>query len=248
MKGPVMLLPFVPISAAASTLPEVERPEFTVSREVVASLHIIPLLRSIWVKGIILGAMAALLMACTPGSTAGSAEGGEEGPPRLDGFSSQYTQVVPVRTARLTPFQAANGETIDLSRFRGKVVLLNFWATWCPPCIYEMPSLDRLAAEMSGDKFAIVPISIDDKGLPTVAPFYRKHGLDNLDIYLDPDQRTAYLFTDNLNNAEFALYGLPISYVVDHEGRVMGYIAGAADWDSDAAKALIRYYIERIGR
>lgn len=69
--------------------------------------------------------------------------------------------------------------------------------------------------------------------------------LVNLGIYLDPDQRTAYLSTDNRNNGEFALYGLPISYIVDHEGRVMGYIVGAVDWQSDAAKAL-HYYTGRI--
>jgi thiol-disulfide isomerase/thioredoxin len=193
-----------------------------------------------------LGVMAVLFTACAASFSSYAADD-KHSPPRLDGYSNQYTLLQPVRTARLTPFRAADGETVDLSRFRGKVVLLNFWATWCAPCIYEMPSLDRLAAGMSGDEFAVVPIAIDEKGLAAVAPFYRDHGLDNLDIYLDPEQRTAYRYADNANDAEFALYGLPISYIVDHEGRVMGYIAGAVDWQSDAAKALIRYYTGRIG-
>jgi thiol-disulfide isomerase/thioredoxin len=191
--------------------------------------------------------MAVSLFACA-GLDSGSARFSEQEPPRLDSNRSQYTQLEPVRTARLTPFQTADGETIDLSRFRGKVVLVNFWATWCAPCVYEMPSLDRLAVEMSGENFAVVPITIEEKGLTKATSFYRSRNLDALDLYLDPEQRTAYQNTDNPNNAEFALIGLPISYIVDHEGRVMGYIAGAVDWQSDAAKALIRYYTERIGR
>jgi thiol-disulfide isomerase/thioredoxin len=106
-------------------------------------------------------------------------------------------------------------------------VLLNFWATWCAPCVREMPSLNRLAAEMAGDGLAVVPVAIDRAGLSAVIPFYRDHGLDNLAMYLDPYQHTAYTRTRNSNNAEFALYGLPISYLVDRQGRVRGYIAGA---------------------
>lgn len=193
-----------------------------------------------------LGAMAVSLAACAASFPSHAADD-KHGPPRLDGHSGQYTLLQPVRSARPTPFRTADGETIDLSRFRGKVVLVNFWATWCAPCVFEMPSLDRLAAEMSGDGFAVVPVAIDKAGLAAVAPFYRARGLHNLDIYLDPEQRTAYRHADNPNGAEFALYGLPISYIVDHEGRVMGYIAGAVDWQSDAAKALIRYYTGRIG-
>lgn len=200
---------------------------------------------SVWSRRAVLGLMAASL-ATGAGLVSGSSTVAGEGPPPLDGYSGQYTMLQPVRTARLTPFRTADGETVDLSRFKGKVVLLNFWATWCAPCIHEMPSLDRLAAELSGDEFAVVPIAIDEAGLAAVAPFYRYHGLDNLGIYLDPEQRTAYRYTDDTSDAEFALYGLPISYFVDHEGRVMGYITGAVDWQSDAAKALVRYYTGRI--
>jgi thiol-disulfide isomerase/thioredoxin len=194
-----------------------------------------------------LGLVAVSLVACA-GLDSELAESAGQDPPRLDSNRSQYMLLQPVRTARLTPFRTADGEAIDLSRFKGKVVLLNFWATWCAPCVFEMPSLNRLAAEMSGDEFAVVPIAIDEKGLTTAASFYRSHNLDALDLYLDPEQQTAYGTTDNPKNAEFALIGLPVSYIVDHEGRVMGYIAGAVDWQSNAAKALIRYYTGRIGR
>lgn len=175
-----------------------------------------------------------------------SAHAGQQ-PPRLEGYGGQFTELHPVRQARLTPFWTGEGEEIDLSRFRGKVVLLNFWATWCAPCIHEMPALDALAAEMAGDDLAVVPVSIDERGLAAVAPFHRRHGLDHLEIYLDPDGYTAYDTADNPNDAAFALYGLPVTYLVDHEGRVHGYIPGAVDWHSNEAKALIRHYTSRIG-
>jgi thiol-disulfide isomerase/thioredoxin len=155
-------------------------------------------------------------------ASSGSGAGGNDDPPRLVGYSRQYTLLTPVRTARLTLFRTADGEAIDLSYFWGKVVLLNFWATWCAPCVREMPSLNRLAAEMACGGLAVVPVAIDRAGLSAVIPFYRDHGLDNLAMYLDPDQRTAYTRTRNPNNAEFALYGLPISHLVDRQGRVRG--------------------------
>jgi thiol-disulfide isomerase/thioredoxin len=174
-----------------------------------------------------------------------AAAGSEHDPPMLRGLSGQYTRLVPLRVARATPFRTASHETIDLSQFRGKVVLLNFWATWCAPCVREMPSLDRLAAE-GREGLAIVPIAIDGGPVGDVVAFYRRHGLRHLPIYVDPEQQTAFRHADNPNDAVFALYGLPISYLIDHEGGVMGYITGAVDWQSDAADALLRYYTERI--
>ncbi|SLN56390.1 TlpA disulfide reductase family protein [Oceanibacterium hippocampi] len=183
-------------------------------------------------------AVLALAACAAPSQHAGGSA-----PPRLDGESGQYTLLKSVRPARLTPFTTAAGETVDLGHFRGKVVLLSFWASWCAPCLYEMPLLDRLAREMAGADLAVVPVSIDERGLPAAAAFYRAHGLRDLGIYLDPDQRTAYFDGTNRNDAEFALYGLPISYILDRQGRVMGYITGAVDWQSDAAARLLRHYL-----
>jgi len=159
-------------------------------------------------------------------------------PPVFRTYDSQFTRIRPLRQAPLTPILTADGGVLNLSRFQGKVVLLNFWATWCPPCIREMPSLDRLQAELGGDTFTVVVLSIDRLGLDVVAPFFKRLGLKNLTIYLDPKSTAG--------NA-FGLYGLPISYIIDHEGLVMGYLVGAAEWDSVEARLLLNYYIGRIG-
>jgi thiol-disulfide isomerase/thioredoxin len=159
-------------------------------------------------------------------------------PPVFRTYDSQFTRIRPLRQAPLTPILTADGGVLNLSRFQGKVVLLNFWATWCPPCIREMPSLDRLQAELGGDTFTVVVLSIDRLGLDVVTPFFKRLGVKNLTIYLDPKSTAG--------NA-FGLYGLPISYIIDHEGLVMGYLVGAAEWDSVEARSLLNYYIGRIG-
>ena len=171
--------------------------------------------------------------------------GAEQGPPVLRGYSGQFTRLTPARIANTTPLATSAGETVDLTRFRGKVVLLNFWATWCAPCVYEMPSLDRLAGEQRRG-LAIIPVAIDTGPVENVVAFYDRHGLRHLAIYIDPKQQTGYRHADNPNDAAFALYGLPITYVIDHDGYVMGYITGAVDWQSDAAAALLVHYTARI--
>ena len=127
-----------------------------------------------------------------------------------------------------------------LRRFSGKVVLLNLWATWCPACLHEMPSLDKLQARLGGDRFTVVSLSVDSQGARAVLPFLRRLGIENLTVYLDPVGRAA----EALEAGE----GLPWTFLIDHRGRVMGYMKGAADWDTHEGDALIRYYTARIPR
>lgn len=169
----------------------------------------------------------------------------DDDPPAFRNTGHQFTLLRPLRPAPLVPIRTADGRVIDLGRFRGDVVLLTFWATWCAPCIYEMPALDRLQGEMRSERLKVVAISIDRGGLAAVAPFYQRLQLKNLDIYLDPELRTAYFETTSANRARFALYGLPITYVIDHEGLVMGYIYGASRWDSAEAGRFLRYFLDR---
>ncbi len=127
------------------------------------------------------------------------------------------------------------GQPVSLESFKGKVVVLNFWATWCPPCIAEMPALDKLQSDLGGEDFAVVAVSTDRDGIKKTAPFYRRAGIKNLALYNDR--------RGNLLEA-FAAKNLPVTVLLDREGRVVGRIEGAANWDSTEAKALIAHYLK----
>ena len=131
-------------------------------------------------------------------------------------------------------FVDAEGNEVRLADFAGKVVLVNFWATWCPPCRAEMPSIDRLADETAGDDFAVVALSTDRGGAARVEKFFDGIGVD-LPLYLD--ERTR------VQRAAGAA-GLPVTLLLDREGREVGRVTGDAEWDSPEAKALIGRLIE----
>jgi len=162
---------------------------------------------------------------------------GESGAPAAPGFTGDFGQFTAIKPRPPAPRQTivdGTGTVVSLSRFRGRVLLLNFWATWCGPCKREMPALDRLQAALGGPAFAVITVSVDRKGKAVVAPWLRANGLGNLPLYLDPGRR---LFR------AFGATGLPTSFVIDHRGRVAGVIEGAAEWDSAAAKAFLGYFI-----
>ncbi len=127
--------------------------------------------------------------------------------------------------------QDADDKPLKLSDLKGKVVLLNFWATWCAPCVKEMPSLDRLQAALPKDKFLVVPLSIDGPSKPKVAPFYKDQKLKNLGIYFDKGRKT-------MQGLDVTL--LPTSILVDAKGRELGRIEGDADWDMPESIALMK--------
>ena len=126
-----------------------------------------------------------------------------------------------------------DGQPVALADLKGKVLLINLWATWCAPCVREMPALDRLQADLGGDKFQVVAISVDRGGLNEVQPFFEKAGVQHLPVYLD--QKMASMKAFPLKE------GLPLSILVDAQGREVGRLAGAAHWDGEEAKALIRH-------
>ena len=184
-----------------------------------------------------LAILALLLMAALVPDSAAPATGDGD-PPAFRNVRSQFTFLRPRKPAPMTPILAAGGDLLDLGRFRGKVVLLNFWATWCAPCVRELPALDRLQSALGGPDFEVVALSIDDTGIEAPASFARRLGLTHLSVYLD--------FTGTTAEA-FPLYGLPISYLIDREGIMVGYIVGAAEWDSPEAVKLLTYYMGPAG-
>ncbi len=140
-----------------------------------------------------------------------------------------------------TPVEAPNMRFTDdqnnihnLSDYKGKVVLLNFWATWCNPCVHEMPVLEKLAKSMIGKDVEILAVSIDSKGAPVVQEFYKEMGIEDLSIYLDTKGKA---FKD------FKLQALPTTMVIDRKGMVVAKVMGEIDWDSDE----VRKYLLTLG-
>jgi thiol-disulfide isomerase/thioredoxin len=133
----------------------------------------------------------------------------------------------PVPDVSFTP---ENGQPTSLQAWKGRVVLVNLWATWCAPCRKEMPSLSALQGEMGSKDFEVVAISVDRKGLEGSGAFLKEVGATALKLYADPS-------TDTLT--KFQAVGLPASILIDREGREIGRLLGPAEWNSPEAKALI---------
>jgi thiol-disulfide isomerase/thioredoxin len=140
---------------------------------------------------------------------------------------------------RLLPdlrFKDGSGKPVSLADFRGKVVLLNVWATWCGPCREEMPTLDRLQATLGGPDFAVIALSIDRAGIAVVDAFYTEIGVENLSRYIDESGRVA----QQLN-----ALGLPTTLLLDREGREIARHVGPAEWDTPAMVAFFRQHLSR---
>jgi len=188
--------------------------------------------------------LAALVLAAGPvaaqqGPAQGqsAASGGAPSAPKGP-FAENFTFSNPPVPAPSAAFQSLNGETVSLGDFRGQVVLVNFWATWCAPCVKEMPSLERLHAALEDEGFAVLAISQDRGGSGVVAPFLARLDLQLLPIYLDPKGVLA---------RQFALEGLPTSFVIDRAGQVRAGLVGPAEWDSPEAIDFMRHYLRGRG-
>jgi thiol-disulfide isomerase/thioredoxin len=155
----------------------------------------------------------------------------------LAGTVAHFSLSNPRLPAPPVTIQDGDGREIALADFRGRVVLLNFWATWCVPCLKEMPALDRLEGRLGGSDFAVVAVSIDRTGKAAAEPWLRQAGIQHLKIYLDPQSRAPFAFRNALGTSSIEL---PVSVLLDREGRVVGSLKGAAEWDAPEAEALIR--------
>ena len=132
-------------------------------------------------------------------------------------------------------FQDASGATRKLSEWRGKVVLLNLWATWCVPCRREMPALDGLQARLGGEKFEVVAVNIDTRDLDKPKTWVKNAGITRLSYFSDEKARVF----QELKAIGRAI-GMPTSVLIDANGCEIGTIAGPAEWSSDEGLALIK--------
>ena len=127
------------------------------------------------------------------------------------------------------PFTAPGGGPATLTQFRGKPLLVNLWATWCAPCIAEMPAIDTMA-DREKDRFRVITVSEDLQGATVVAPFFKEKGFKNLPQYLDQQ---------NVLMMAFRTETLPTTIFFDAKGKEQWRVLGAMDWNGAPAKKLL---------
>lgn len=135
-------------------------------------------------------------------------------------------------------FQNGSGDEMSLSDFRGQVVVLNLWATWCPPCREEMPTLDALQKKLGGDRFEVVALSVDQAGPQVVRDFYAEIGIDHLGLYIDSSMQVMI---------DLGVRGIPTTLVIDRNGQEVARLVGKADWATPKMLKYFRGLIERNG-
>ncbi|MBN9318013.1 MAG: TlpA family protein disulfide reductase [Devosia sp.] len=126
------------------------------------------------------------------------------------------------------------GASRSLADFRGKVVVLNVWATWCVPCRIEMPTLDRLQAKLGGPDFEVIALSIDRGGPKVVRRFFDEIGIQHLAVSIDTSTGAAF---------ELGTVGLPATLLIDRDGMEIGRVIGPTDWDSEEMVSTLKSLI-----
>jgi thiol-disulfide isomerase/thioredoxin len=149
----------------------------------------------------------------------------------LQSLSTALQQSNPPVAAPDIVFVDAGGGKHHLSEFRGHGMVINLWATWCVPCVQEMPSLAALSKTLAPSDIAVLPLSSDHGGAEAVEAFFRKHSITGLPVLLDPQGAAE---------RAFGVQGIPTSIIIDKAGRQSARLEGSADWSTPAAAATVR--------
>ena len=128
-------------------------------------------------------------------------------------------------------FADASGKTLKLNDFRGRYVLVNLWATWCGPCITELPALARLQGVLPQNTITVVPIDLEKLGVEKVTEFLKLHAIEGLPIYIDRDLNAMRGFVAN---------ELPLTILIDAQGHEVARAAGAQAWDAADSVAYLK--------
>ena len=155
---------------------------------------------------------------------------------KLNDSAFKFSNQVAIKDNMPAPdftFPGLDGKMVSLSDYKGKVVLLNIWATWCPPCVEEMPSMERLYQKFKGQNFEILAVSIDEPGLKAVAPFMKKSNLTF----------PALIDSEGAIKAVYGITGIPESFIIDKQGNLIKKIIGPVDW---ATGNIFRFFSEAI--
>ena len=182
-----------------------------------------------WVRASLLGTFLVASAGCEAGSDEPSSQASAEASPVLERVGPRVGTTAP-------NFQLwdLNGNPISLAEYRGRVVLVNFWATWCGPCRVEMPAMERLYREFNRKDFEILAVSTDPQGVAVTRPFKESLGL-SFPILHDSDFRVG---------VAYGARTLPITFLVDRQGMIRHRIFGARDWESPEARQLIQILLK----
>ena len=153
----------------------------------------------------------------------------------VEGSMANYVKQATPKDVPALMFVDGAGAAKDNAVFKGKVTLLNLWATWCAPCRKEMPELAKLQHDLGGADFQVVELSQDLKGYDASASFLKQVGAENLTLYAD----------DKANAIDaLAAPGLPVTLLLNRDGKEVGRLIGPAPWSSDEAKVIIKAVID----
>ena len=180
---------------------------------------------------VVLVAVAGLALLLTRNFAALTGGGADAACTPAKGVFKSYTAADGRPEVPAHPIETANGKTYPLGQWKGKGVVLNFWATWCAPCVKEMPALDRLRDILKADGIEVLAVSEDREGLPVASKFHDTNKLQSLAVMADP--KGALL-------RAFKAQGLPTTVLIDRQGREIGRVTGAAEWDAPATVGFLK--------
>jgi len=158
----------------------------------------------------------------------------DHGKPPIKGIVNNFIELRRPAPAPITPLLSRNQGQINLESFHGKFVLLNFWATWCVPCVRELPSLSRLNAQLSDKNFQVVLVSQDRAGFKQTDTFIEEHKIDIPQAFID--NKLKYSRAMDINS-------IPTTILIGTDGVEIGRLVGSIEWDHKEAIALINYYL-----
>jgi thiol-disulfide isomerase/thioredoxin len=185
------------------------------------------------IAGVIIAGLASVLISGRQVGTPTPSALIEAAYPLVTGQVQNFILYDTPQAAPEIAFQDGGNKDLDLTDFRGQYVLLNFWATWCGPCKREMPSLDRLQAQMGGKNFYVLALSEDRTGLDDVKEFFTDFELVDLDIYIDDTGASSRIF---------AVGGLPATVLLDPAGNIVARMIGPAEWDAPETIAFLEHF------